>query len=64
MPHYHSTSGSSSGGERVYHNPRRDARGPKDPRPVPKREVVVIHHHAATQDDPVRTAGMSHNKWR
>ncbi|KIW51131.1 hypothetical protein PV05_09882 [Exophiala xenobiotica] len=64
MPHYHSTSGSSSSGERIYHNPRRDGRDRKEPRPVPKREVVVIHHHTTTRDDPVRSAGMSHNRWK
>ncbi|KIX06995.1 uncharacterized protein Z518_04971 [Rhinocladiella mackenziei CBS 650.93] len=64
MPHYHSSSGSSSGGERVYHNSRREARDRKDPRPVPKREVIVIHHHTITRDDPIRTSGMSHNRWK
>ncbi|KAK5049493.1 hypothetical protein LTR84_004422 [Exophiala bonariae] len=64
MPHYHSSSNSSSGAERLYHNPRREGRDRKEPRPAPKREVVVIHHNTTTRDDPVRTSGMSHNRWK
>ncbi|KIV77559.1 hypothetical protein PV11_09349 [Exophiala sideris] len=63
MPHYHSSSTSSSGGERVYHDSRREARDRKDPRKVPKREVVVINHHTSTHD-PVRTSDMTNNRWK
>ncbi|KEF62173.1 uncharacterized protein A1O9_00145 [Exophiala aquamarina CBS 119918] len=65
MPQYHTSSNSSGSVER-YHtsNPRREGRDRKDPRPTPKREVVVIHHNTTTRDDPVRTSGMSHNRWK
>ncbi|KAJ4518194.1 hypothetical protein HRR83_003353 [Exophiala dermatitidis] len=65
MPRYHSSSGSSSGAERIYYNSRREDRNGKEPRPVTKREVVIINYpNTATQDDIVRTSGMTNNRWK
>ncbi|ETI28823.1 hypothetical protein G647_01275 [Cladophialophora carrionii CBS 160.54] len=60
---YHSSSGSSSAGERIYHDSRRERPERKEPRKPIKREVIVIHHNTVTRDEPLRSAGMSHNRW-
>ncbi|EXJ61350.1 uncharacterized protein A1O5_11908 [Cladophialophora psammophila CBS 110553] len=62
-PQYHSSSGSSSAGERIYHDSRREPRERKEPRKPVKREVVVIHHNTVTRDE-TRSSDMSHNRWR
>ena len=61
---YHSSSGSSSAGERIYHDSRRERSERKEPRKPIKREVVVIHHNTITRDEPLRSSSMSHNRWR
>ena len=62
MPHSYSNSGSSV--EKIYYNPRREARDRKE-RPSPGRREVEVHNHKRpSEDEARRTSCMSDKRWK
>ncbi|RMZ79142.1 hypothetical protein DV738_g3511, partial [Chaetothyriales sp. CBS 135597] len=62
MPHSHSSSNSSV--ERVYYDPRREARKRDKRSSGGRREVVVHNHKTPSGDEPLRRSDMMANKWK
>ncbi|RMD42194.1 hypothetical protein DV735_g2958, partial [Chaetothyriales sp. CBS 134920] len=62
MPHSHSSSDSSV--ERVYYDPRREARKRDKGTSSGRREVIVHNHKAPSGDEPLRRSDMMANRWK